>query len=238
MNGIYCYIDNKTNKIVYVGKDSNIDNNRRHKDHLLKCNRNRQVINRILQNNPKRYTYNVLKQGKFKDNLLNALEIIYIRRHNPKFNYTIGGDYSPNIRLDINSTEIKEDYLNGIKLKELPLKYNCSLVTVQRRIGGKAIDLKLPSDEQLYEEHKQGLTYMELAEKYNVGYGTIHRHIQKITGKPKYTHKKYSEFDKQILKEYVESDMTYNDLAEKYGVDYNTIHSSIRRARRNKGVIP
>ena len=31
--GIYCYIDKKDNKIVYVGKDSNIDKKRRHKDH-------------------------------------------------------------------------------------------------------------------------------------------------------------------------------------------------------------
>lgn len=98
-NGIYCYIDKKTNKVVYVGKDSYIDAHKRHRDHLSPSRYNSQPFNRILQNNPDRYEYEVLKEGNFSENLLKALEIIYIRwygtfrpKTNHGYNFTIGGD--------------------------------------------------------------------------------------------------------------------------------------------------
>lgn len=92
-SGIYCYKDTlKDNTIVYVGKDSHIDENRRKKEHMYPSKYDEQVINRILQNNPNRYSYHVLKQGDFNENLLNALEIIYTHRYKPKFSFTIGGD--------------------------------------------------------------------------------------------------------------------------------------------------
>ena len=64
MEGIYCYTDLKDNKVVYVGKDSNIHKNKRHQDHFQPNQYNKQPINRILQNNPNRYSYKILKQGK------------------------------------------------------------------------------------------------------------------------------------------------------------------------------
>lgn len=90
--GIYCYIDNKNNSIIYIGKDSYIHRNKRHKHHLMKKNYNQQQINRVLQNNPNRYKYAILKDGNFSQNLLSALEIIYIKKYNPIFNFTIGGE--------------------------------------------------------------------------------------------------------------------------------------------------
>lgn len=103
--GIYCYIDKNINQVIYVGKDSYISKNERHKQHLKLSNKNNQPINRILQNNPQRYKYKILKKGNFSKSLLNALEIIYIKRYgtydNRKghgksygFNFTIGGDGS------------------------------------------------------------------------------------------------------------------------------------------------
>ena len=92
MNGIYCFIDLKDDSIVYIGKDSYIDKNKRFNDHYANWAYNHQKINKVLQSNLKRYKYKVLKQGNFKDNLLNALEILYIRRYRPKFNFTIGGE--------------------------------------------------------------------------------------------------------------------------------------------------
>lgn len=96
MIGIYCYEDTlKDNEIVYIGKDSNITRNKRHKDHLAKGNYNAQQINRVLQNNPNRYSYRILKQWKKEEynlNLANVLEILYIRRYNPLFNFTKGGE--------------------------------------------------------------------------------------------------------------------------------------------------
>lgn len=90
--GIYCYMDKKTNKIVYIGKDSHINEERRHKQHILKSNYNRQVINRVVQNNPIRYEYKVLEEGNISQKILNALEMSFIRKHGPKFNFTKGGE--------------------------------------------------------------------------------------------------------------------------------------------------
>lgn len=90
--GIYCYIDKKDNSIVYVGKDSNINENNRHKAHFASSNYNKQKINRVLQNNPNRYTYQVLAWNVTDQDTLNALETSYITHLKPKFNFTNGGD--------------------------------------------------------------------------------------------------------------------------------------------------
>lgn len=102
MNGIYCYIDKNINKVVYIGKDNSIDKNRRYKEHLYPSTYNYQPFNRAIQQNPDRYEYKVLKEGEFSENLLNALEILYIKKYgtydnrkrhgeNYGFNFTIGG---------------------------------------------------------------------------------------------------------------------------------------------------
>ena len=90
--GIYCYIDKKNNSIIYIGKDSYINNNSRHKAHLSKYKYNEQQINRILQNNPNRYKYKILEKGQITEEQLNSLEKKYIKEYNPKFNFTKGGD--------------------------------------------------------------------------------------------------------------------------------------------------
>lgn len=98
MIGIYCYEDTfKDNEIVYIGKDAYIHKDKRHREHLWKSRYHKQPINRILQKNPGRYRYRILKQwdgSKYNKNLANALEMIYIHRYRPKFNFTIGGDGS------------------------------------------------------------------------------------------------------------------------------------------------
>lgn len=97
--GIYCYIDKKNNQIVYVGKDSNIDKNKRHRQHLAPSKYNGQPINRILQNNPDRYIYQVLwKIDNCIDNHLNQMEIFYIKKYDPQFNFTEGGNGSSGFR--------------------------------------------------------------------------------------------------------------------------------------------
>lgn len=90
--GIYCYIDKKDNSIVYVGKDSNIDKERRHIAHYSPSKYQEQQINRVLQNNPNRYTYQVLTWNVIDQDTLNALETQYITHLNPKFNFTNGGE--------------------------------------------------------------------------------------------------------------------------------------------------
>lgn len=115
-SGIYCYRDTKKdNKVVYVGKDSHIGENRRKRQHLQPCHYNRQPFNRVLQNNPDRYTYHVLKEGDFDNNWLSALEIIYIHRYNPKFNYTVGGDGSNGYKHSLESRKKMSEAHKGEK---------------------------------------------------------------------------------------------------------------------------
>lgn len=90
--GIYCYIDKKDNSIIYIGKDSYINENRRHYAHTIKCNYDRQVINRVLQNDIERYEYRILEKNISSSKILNALEMSFIQKYNPKFNFTKGGD--------------------------------------------------------------------------------------------------------------------------------------------------
>jgi len=52
MLGIYAYFDKKDNSVAYVGKDSNIEKNQRHKEHLRPSRYDDQPFNRILQSNP------------------------------------------------------------------------------------------------------------------------------------------------------------------------------------------
>ena len=92
MKGIYQYRDLKTDEIVYIGKDSHIENNVRHNAHKNPSKYNHQPFNKILQNNPTRYQYEIIYAGNFDDNLLNTLEINSIAEEKPKFNFTKGGD--------------------------------------------------------------------------------------------------------------------------------------------------
>lgn len=46
MEGIYCYTDTLNNaKVIYVGKDSHIEESRRHKEHLWKTRRQTTIFN-------------------------------------------------------------------------------------------------------------------------------------------------------------------------------------------------
>lgn len=90
--GVYCYIDKKNDEIVYIGKDSNIHIDRRHKQHFAPSKYDKQVINRVLQNNPDRYTYKRLWEIEdCTDNHLNEMEKYYTKIYDPKFSFTKGG---------------------------------------------------------------------------------------------------------------------------------------------------
>ena len=91
--GIYCYVDNETGLIDYIGKDSYIDKNGRHNDHKSPSKYNEQKFNQVLQNNPTRWEYQRLYECDIVDDeTLNQLEITFIERYNPRFNFTKGGE--------------------------------------------------------------------------------------------------------------------------------------------------
>ena len=62
LQGIYSYTDTKTNEIVYIGKDSIISKKNRHYAHISKKAKSQQ-IDKVIQNNPNRYRYDVLCKG-------------------------------------------------------------------------------------------------------------------------------------------------------------------------------
>lgn len=93
MKGIYQYKDLETGDIVYVGKDSIINKKVRYTAHLSPSQYDKQKINRVIQNNPTRYEYSVLySSDDVSESDLNMLEMTFIERYNPKFNFTKGGD--------------------------------------------------------------------------------------------------------------------------------------------------
>jgi hypothetical protein len=128
MMGIYCYKDTqKNNEIVYIGKDSYINKHKRHTYHNAPSCYNNQQINRVLQNNPNRYKYEVLKawdKKKYNEKLASALEIIYIRRYNPIFNFTKGGEGLLGVKL---SEETRKKISNAKKGKSFSEEHKQNL---------------------------------------------------------------------------------------------------------------
>lgn len=94
MRGIYAYYDTVKDEIVYVGKDSHIERDLRHKQHHQSSNYNEQTINRVLQDNKGRYDYKPIYvcPPHLDEVDLNGLEMQYIEALNPKFNFSNGGD--------------------------------------------------------------------------------------------------------------------------------------------------
>ena len=126
MKGIYAYVDTMDNSVVYVGKDSHIGENRRHRQHYQESNYNMQPINRVLQNNPNRYEYKeIFVFDEISSKELNQLEMQQIALFNPKFNFTKGGDglkgYKPKPFTEEHRRKISENnarYWKGISLSE------------------------------------------------------------------------------------------------------------------------
>ena len=137
MKGIYAYVDTMDNSVVYVGKDSHIGENRRHRQHYQDSNYNVQPINRVLQNNPNRYEYKkVFVFDDITDTELNQLEMQQIALFNPLFNFIKGGDGIKGFR---HSEESRR------KLSESHKGKVCSVET--RRKIGEANKGKSPSQE-------------------------------------------------------------------------------------------
>lgn len=113
--GIYAYFDKKDNSVVYVGKDSNIDKGKRRIDHKSPSKYDAQPFNRIVQNNPNRYTYQVLVWNAKDQETLTSLEIQYIRQLKPKFNFTDGGDGSCGFKHSDETRKKLGEYRKGKK---------------------------------------------------------------------------------------------------------------------------
>ena len=175
--GIYCYRDTQNdNKVVYVGKDCYIHLNKRFREHMHPSRYNEQVINRVLQNNPNRYIYQVLKEGDFSENLLNALEIIYTRKYNPKFNFTIGGDGKRGYK---HSEETKKKISDSLMGHYVSYETRVKLSEAKKGKNHPNYRDDIPSGEELYLLSKSGLSYQKIGEKYNCHRLTVSNRIKR-----------------------------------------------------------
>ena len=152
MLGIYAYFDKKDNSVVYVGKDSSIEKNKRHREHMYKSNYNKQAINRILQSNPNRYTYQVLVWNVKDQDTLTALEIQNIRQLKPKFNFTDGGDGISGFR---HSDETKE------KISKSKIGFKHSEETKKKISKGNIGNIHSKETKQKMSKSHQGFRHTE-----------------------------------------------------------------------------
>lgn len=91
--GIYSYRDIKNGyKIVYIGQSRDIY--RRHRSHYHTNKRNQQLIDKIINCDPKRYALYI--EELCKDFELNQLEQKYIAKYKPLYNKTKGGGHTTN----------------------------------------------------------------------------------------------------------------------------------------------
>ena len=212
MKGIYQYRDLETDTIVYVGKDSHINNRIRDKEHKSPSRYNAQPINKILQNNLNRYQYEVICQYEdITDEELNYIEIKEILKHKflygdiPKFNFTIGGD---------GSTGYKHTTVAKKKISDAN-KGN------QNRKG------KPHSDET-----KQLLSELNSGEN-NAMYGKKHsdESKKKMSENRKGIYKRNDLPSNEHIFEEWENGMTQKELAKKYNCSEGTINYRIKKAK-------
>lgn len=88
--GVYMYLDKYKQEIVYIGVDSHINYQQRHKHHINPNNYNQQQINRVLQNNLGRYKYLEYCKVETEEQML-QIEFDLINLYRPRFNFEHGG---------------------------------------------------------------------------------------------------------------------------------------------------
>lgn len=163
MKGIYQYRDLETDEIVYIGKDRYIGEKRRHKDHFYPSKYNEQQINRVLQNNPERYRYEELCASKdCDDNLLNELEMGYIKTYTPKFNFTEGGDgksgFKPSPKTCMKISNSKKGENHPYFGKHLSDEHKQKISDSLKKINTQGKGTRHWEGKKLSEKHKQSIS--------------------------------------------------------------------------------
>ena len=170
MKGIYKYIDLKTGNIVYVGKDSNINKNQRHKAHLQPSTYDKQPFNRALQNNPDRYEYSIIWATEDCTPLnLNKMEILFGKIYNPKFNYGKFGKGGCNGHTDETKQKISKNNDRYWEGKSFSDEHKQKLSDSHKGKPGYW------EDKSFSDEHKQNIS-ISLSESNNTsGYYRVHK---------------------------------------------------------------
>lgn len=249
--GIYGYIDKKYNRIVYIGKDSDILNFSRKKGHMKPSQKKSQPFNNVLQNNPDRFEYKQLKV--FKDNLnnsiLNAIECLYIRKYRTYidnreyggicWNFTPGGDGNRETkRNDIpNGDILYQEHITENNIKKISKKYNCSSKTIANRIKKAGYKIQngnirrdVPNGHILHNENKNGINIKILAKKYNCHVETIRDRIKKCGYKIQNENIRTDIPDGETLYKEYKIEKSLQKLAKKYNCSAPTISNRIKQS--------
>lgn len=186
-NGIYGYYDTKNQYVVYIGQDSYINEEKRHREHLSPSMYDRQHINRILQNNPSRYIYFNFVEGNYtQDEIDNfekeAIKLFKTYKYDyPKrnvFNFTPGGDIIPS-RIPEIAKKISESISgenNPSKRKEVRDKQSKAVLGDKNPSKNEKVRLKMSKT-------KNTLGYYNVSKRDDKsckqGYIFIYRYIDK-----------------------------------------------------------
>ena len=167
MKGIYKYTDLKTGEIAYVGKDSHIDKNTRHYAHLKPSKYDDQQINKVLQNNLNRYEYSILYcSDDVSEDDLNMLEMSFIERYNPRFNFTKGGEGISGYK---HSEETKRKICEGNKGKIISEE-------TKRKMSENHADFS-GENHPLYKKKHSNESKMKMSKAHNTtGYYRVSKH--------------------------------------------------------------
>ena len=240
LHGIYQYTDLKTGEVVYIGKDSNIRTNRRHKDHLKASKRNNQQFNKVLQNNPDRYKYEIVYAGYFSEDLLTILEINTIaefkQSHNgkrPLFNFTDGGEGVSGYK---HTTESLLKMSNVHKGKTISKEQRKQISQFNK--GKKLSDeTKLKISKAKTGVPRDEKTKRKLSKSHK-GKKLSKKHKKKISnatkGKNNPRFRKDIPTSNELLREYETTDITYQGLADKYNCGKTTIARKLKKALNQK----
>ena len=210
--GIYKYTDLKTGEIVYIGKDSHIDKNQRHRNHLSPSRYDKQPFNRILQNNPERYEYGVIWATEDCTDLkLNKMEILFGKIYNPKFNFDEFGKGGCKGHTEETKRKLSENhhkYWEGKKRSD-KTKQKIS-ETLKGHTLSEETKRKISEGHKgktLSEEHKK-----KLSESHKNKYATIHKGGFTYYGKKKYILR----LNGKILKQSINLSKLLNWFSENY----------------------
>ena len=190
--GLYGYYDTVNKYVIYIGKDSDVGNNKRYKDHKMPSKYNDQVINKVVQKNPKRYTYFRFIEGEYDDETLNELEREAIRLFKTYkydypdrsvFNFTRGGDgvcaegqYNPNWKKK-DYTVVKGGISRGKQQYIILGRYNKvikrsvnkkQLDELTNKLNNKEISEKEVKNLRLYDAKERAKNAIQSRIKYNM----------------------------------------------------------------------
>ena len=204
--GIYQYKDLVKNIVVYIGKDSHIDENRRNYYHNLPSCYDSQKINQVIQNNHSRYEYSkICEYDDLTDDELNYLEVKEIMKHKflygkiPKFNFTIGGEGKIGYRKpyeDFKYTVVKGGFHRG---KQAYAIFDRNAKPIKRSIDKDFLD-------EIAEKLNNGLLTEEevKAWKYTIAKSGFNNGNQQYCIYDKHNYPVKSSINKEALDELVE----------------------------------